>query len=101
MVNKKDLFFISREFENFDIPKDKLYLLKYFRNALQVAFLKYYFVFDNFDNFVDHTGFYCENRWLKILENRLFKLEEVYKTSKKNFDFETVLDLEKGRYKLK
>lgn len=99
MVSKKDLIFISLDYENYELPKEKLYLYKYFRKNVQQMFLKYFFSFGDFDNFVDHTGFYCQKRWLKILYKKLCKLESLHKKSKKELDFETLTSLEKGKYK--
>ena len=53
----RDLIFLSRQFEDFELPKDKLFLLKYCETPAQEAFLKYIFAFnDDFKNFVNHTG---------------------------------------------
>ena len=48
--------------------------------------------------FVDHTGFYCSDRWLKMLKARMRKLEAAYEQAKKNFYLETVADIEMGNY---
>ena len=101
MVSEKDLIFISGSFEDFEIPKDKNYLFKYFRKEIQQRFVRYFFAFNSFENFVDHTGFYCQRRWLKILYNKLLKLEALHKTAKSNMDFQTLLKIESGKYKIR
>ena len=104
MEPTRDLSLISREFENLEFPKEKRYLLKYFGTVLQVAFLKYFFVFgeyDNFyDNFVDHTGLSCRPKWLKELNQKLRKLEAAHKEAKLNMDMETLAKIEMGKFKI-
>jgi hypothetical protein len=100
LVSKKDLDFLSREFENFEVPKEKRFLLKYFKQEVQQAFLRYYLVFGSYNNFVDHTGFYCQERWLKVLHKKLVELERVHKLFKSNIDLESLLLVESGNYKL-
>lgn len=99
MVSKRDLDFLSKEFERSDIPKEKRYLLKYFRKDIQQSFLKYYFIFGDYTNFVDHTGLYCQSRWLKILHQKLIDLENVHTTAKSNIDLELLSRIESGRFK--
>lgn len=99
MVSKRDLDFLSREFENSEIPKDKKYLLKYFRKDIQQSFLKYFFIFGDFENFVDHTGIYCQKRWLSILHQKLIDLEAIHSTAKKNIDLDLLKKIESGKFK--
>lgn len=101
MVSEKDLIFLSGNFEEYEIPKDKLYLLKYFRRDIQQKFVRYFFAFNDFSNFVDHTGLYCQMRWLKMLHNKLLKLESLHKEAKSNIDLETLLKIESGKYKIR
>lgn len=99
MVSKKDLLFLSMDYEILEFPKDKYYLLKYFRKEIQQRFLKYFFVFNDFKNFVDHTGWYCQNRWLKILHKKLIDLESIHKEAKSRMDLELLFKIESGKYK--
>jgi hypothetical protein len=101
LVSKRDLLFISGEFDGFDLPKEKNYLFKYFRKDIQQKFVRYFFAFNDFDNFVDHTGLYCQKRWLKILYNKLLKLESLHKQAKSSIDLETLLKIESGKYKIR
>ncbi len=80
----KDLDFISGNFLTLQIPKEKRYLLKYFRNDLQRSFLKYYLVFGEFTNFTNHTGYYCTERLLFRLKARYLKLITIYDKAKKS-----------------
>lgn len=101
MVSKRDLDFLSKDFETLDIPKDKRYLLKYFRKEIQQSFLKYFFTFGNFDNFIDHTGLYCQPRWLKILHKKLIDMENIHSLAKQNLDLELLTKIESGKFKFK
>lgn len=87
------------EYEVLEFPKDKYYLLKYFRKEIQQRFLKYFLVFNDFKNFVDHTGWYCQNRWLKILHKKLIDLESIHKEAKSRMDLELLFKIESGKYK--
>lgn len=100
MALTRDLSFISREFETIELPKEKKYLLKYFNTVLQEAFLKYVFVFGDYDNFVDHTGFSCRPRWLKNLYNKLRHIESLHKEARANMDMTTLALIESGKHKL-
>lgn len=97
----KDLIFLGRQFETFEIPKDKRYLLKYFDTPPQELFLKYFLSFGNFDHFVDHTGVVLQVRWMKILKQKLELLLALHAEAKKNFDLSGVAKIESGKYRLK
>lgn len=101
MVSKRDLLFLAGNFDEIDLPKEKNYLFKYFRKEIQQKFIRYFFAFNSFDNFVDHTGFYCQTRWLKILHNKLISLESLHREAKSNVDLETLLKIESGKYKIR
>ena len=78
----RDLEFISGYFFDYEISKDKRYLLKYFKTKLQLAFLRYYLIFGDHRNFKDHTGHHCNPRMLFRLKNKLKALEIAYKEAK-------------------
>ena len=64
-------------------------------------FLKYVIAFDgDYTHFSDHTGVRCSLRWLKILHERLARLEQLHKMAKQNIDLETLAKIESGKYKL-
>lgn len=97
MDKNPDLLWLSKEYENFDLPKEKKYLLKYFKGDIQAAFLKYYLVFGNFDNFKDHTGFDCQVRWLIILQKKLEKLESMRIQARIDMDMTLLAKIEAGK----
>lgn len=90
--------FIGGVFFECDIPKEKQFLLKYFASDLQRQFLRYMLQFGNVVRFVDHTGYYCSDRWLKMLKAKMRKLEAVYDQARENFDLETIANIEMGKY---
>jgi hypothetical protein len=99
----KDLQFISGEFFDFEIPKEKRYLLKYFTTDLQQTFLRYYMVFGEHRNFVDHTGRRATRRMLFMLQAKYHKLIEAYDAAKRALTeqgMETVLAIENGTFKV-
>jgi hypothetical protein len=99
----RDANFLSGKFFDLDIPKEKRYLLKYFRNDLQRAFLRYYLVFGEVWNFTDHTGYYCSKRLAFRLANRYKRLTKLHQEAKISLDedgIEIVELLERGKYRL-
>ena len=94
-----DLIFISGEFEKLDLPRDKRYLYKYYKTPLQKAFLKYVFLFRSYENFINHTGFHCREKWMKVLFDKLIFLENLHKECKQNMDMKTLAKIETGKFK--
>jgi len=72
------LYFISGDFLSLEIPKKQKFLLKYFKTDIQLAFLRYYLVFGNWKNFVDHTGYHCKERYLRKQEDRYHALMKAH-----------------------
>jgi hypothetical protein len=95
----KEALFLAGIFFDFYIPLEKKFLFKYFRSPLEQQFVRYYLCFGEFDNFVDHTGMFCQKRWLKILKKRIDKILSVHETFKKNFDLDKLREIDSGRYK--
>lgn len=102
-MDPKDLHLISGEFFEFEIPKEKRYLLKYFTGDLQRAFLKYYMVFGTIKNFNDHTGYSCNEALLFRFSKRYKGLTNLYEKSKSNLSEESLKTLsliESGKFNL-
>lgn len=105
MKNKqhKDLELISGDFFDIEIPKNRVFLLKYFKTPVQIAFLKYYLVFGEIRNFTNHTGYYCYPRVAKRLQSRFRKLVELHEKAKSDMtqeNLELLSFIEEGRYPL-
>jgi len=99
----QDLEFISGEFFDIEVPKEKQYLLKYFQTDLQVAFVRYYLVFGTIRNFVDHTGHYCSERMLHKLQSKYRRLTEAHAAAKSELteeNMDLLERLESGKYRL-
>jgi hypothetical protein len=97
----KELDFLAGKFFTHEIPKERAFLLHYFTTPIEESFLRYYFCFDgDLTNFKDHTGIYCQDRWLKILTKRLQQLIEVRDWAKKSFDLEKLARIETGAFNL-
>lgn len=83
-----------------EIPKEKRFLLKYFRGKIQRYFLKYFIFFGDHKNFVDHTGLCCSEKWLKFLEKKYNDLIYIHSISKSSLDFEKLAEVEYGNIKI-
>ncbi len=95
----RDLFLLGRQFDFYELPKEKKYLLNYFDTPIQEAFLKYFFVFGDYKNFTDHTGNVVQMRWLKVLHEKLITIEKAHKEARANMDMAGLVDIEKGKLK--
>ncbi len=99
----KDLKFIAGHFSEFQIPKEKAYLLRYFTSDVQIAFLKYFMIFGNHKQFQSHTGFACDESLCRKLEKRYLGLVKLYDEAKKSFTeegLETLHLIESGKFNL-
>ena len=96
----KEAVFLAGLFFDFDIPRDKQFLLKYFRSPLENQFVRYYLCLGEIDNFVDHTGFFCQKRWLRILKKRIDNLLLAHDKYKKECNLDKLMEIEIGDYKL-
>lgn len=95
----KEAIFLAGLFFDFDVPREKLFLFKYFRSPLERQFVKYYLCFGEIENFVDHTGFFCQKRWVRLLKKRMDKILSTREDFKNNFQLDKLKEIEKGRYK--
>lgn len=99
MSEELELLFIDGDFLNENFPKDKRYLLKYFKTKIQRTYVKYYLTFGNHKNFVDHTGCRCTIHTLEALKIKLRTLEQIRSVAKNNFDIDLVAKIESGKYR--
>lgn len=82
------------------IPKNKKYLTKYFKTEVQRTFLAYFILFGTYENFVDHTGLYCQKRYLKILHDKMLLIEESHREAKQNLNLDILAEIENGKAKI-
>lgn len=100
-MSDSELDFISGKFFDVELPRDWRYLEKYFQSDVQRQFLKYYYVFGNSKNFVDHTGCHCTVRWLRCLRRKIEILMKEHAEAKNNFDLERLAIIETGKLKFR
>lgn len=99
---QKELIFLSGEFFLVDLPQNRRFLLNYFRRGIQRQFLFYFYTFESYRYFQDHTGYICSLRWLKKLKKKYRMLEETYDKLKSEFsdtNLELLAELETGKLK--
>lgn len=99
----EDLKFISGNFSEIEIPKNYKFLLKYFTTAIQIAFVKYFWLFRDWSNFVDHTGFYCTQRYLRKQADMFAKLMQIYEENAGRLDeknMRIIQQLNEGKFKI-
>ena len=93
-----DAKFVSGEFFDFQIPKDKKYLMKYFTTEIQQQFVSYLLMFGGYDNFVDHTGIFCKKRYMQHMFAQFTKIQEAHYKAKKEMNLELLSDIESGNF---
>jgi hypothetical protein len=99
----RDMDLVSGRFLQLDLPPEKRYLLLYFTTEVQVAFVKYYLVFGDVENFMDHTGHHCSDRWVRKMRERLERLMSLHARVKKDLteeNLKTLAAIEGGRFKV-
>jgi hypothetical protein len=94
----KETQFLAGVFFDFEVPKEKSFLFKYFRSPLEQQFVRYYLCFGEIEFFTEHTGHFCQKRWLKILKNRFDEINSLHDKYKADMELELLEKLEKGRY---
>lgn len=95
-----DLHFISGDYFEATLPKERAYLERYFATDVQRAFLRYMHVFGDWKLFIEHTGHFCSKRTLQLLHQKLQKLEAAHKAAKASMDFDALELIETGKYKI-
>lgn len=83
-----------------ELPKDKKFLLKYFKGDLQNSYVRYVVFFGSHNNFMDHTGIKITESWLKKLESKYKDLIYLHSLSKSLSNFALLSELESGDLKL-
>jgi hypothetical protein len=96
----KESQFLAGKFFDFEISKERNFLFKYFRSPLEMQFVRYYLCFGEIEYFTEHTGHFCQKRWLKILKQRFDKIIAFHNQCRENMELELLEKIEKGRYKL-
>ncbi len=90
---------VAGEFLEIELPKEKQYLLRYFRKPMRQAYVRYMHVFGNDLFFSEHTGWRCSIRSRQLMRKRLTALEKLYRDARKEMDLDLLEMVEKGKYK--
>ena len=98
-MSDQALKFIGGVFFGYDIPKERLYLFRYFKTDIEKAFLRYYYCFGEFEFFTEHTGWFCQKRWLRLLLKKHDRIVELHDKAKKEMDFTLLARIESGKHK--
>lgn len=104
MTDLKSLQFIGGVFFDYELPKERLYLYHYFSTSIEKAFLRYYYCFRDCEYFTDHTGYYCQKRWLKLLTSRHDRIIAVHDKAKEDMtedNLSLLAKIESGKFTLK
>jgi hypothetical protein len=94
---EKNLLYLDSAFENTVIPKEHKFLLKYFKTFQQRAFLKYYYIMKDWQNFGKHTGIWSSRFFVMKLMFKFKYYMSIYEKAKAEADFETLKLLNKRR----
>lgn len=92
-----DAYFISGDFFDQPVPREKEYLLKYFDTKIQRQFVRYFLLFRSARNFTDHTGLFVQPIWLRRLRRKLTALEDLHRKAKADFNTALVAMIESGQ----
>lgn len=98
---KEELDFLSGRFFEYEIPKSKEFLLKYFKKPMEREFVRYYLCFGTTANFADNAGVRCSRAKARLLKKRLETLVKVHKEAKDNIELELLTQIEMGKYKIR
>ena len=91
--------FIAGDFFDQPVPREKQYLLKYFKTKRQRQYVKYVIFFKSDRNFIDHSGIKFQFKWMLQLRVKLSALETAHTTAKKLFKTNVLALIEQGKYK--
>ena len=104
-----DLKLISGDCSENCLAKSERYLLKYFPEEHQIAFIVYYDEFQPvynrspkrfYQSYVEHTGFYRKRRMMQLWVDKLKRLRSSMKKAHEQFDFEMIEKINSGNVTL-
>jgi hypothetical protein len=101
---KKELDLLAGHFLDGILPKNKEYLLHYFKGkrlimAIYLLTFPYDYQTDYFQNFTNHTGIYTCLRNMFYINNELRCIEHTLKTAMENNDYQLVNEIRTGMFK--
>jgi hypothetical protein len=99
-VYEKNLRFLSYGSEPIIIPKEHIFLNKYFKTKVQRTFLKYFYIFRDKKNFVHHTGILATQSFICKMAGKFVYLLNEFSNAKKNLDLEKLALIQRGKFKV-
>jgi hypothetical protein len=93
-----ELEFLSGRIFDDALPKEQVWLHKYFPSPRERAFVTYFLTFHNYNQFVNHTGHYFCRKALYSLRVKLQALLDVHHQAKSQMDLEKLVEIETGHY---
>jgi hypothetical protein len=97
---ENDLKLIRGDFLDMFLPKEKKFVLNYFKTNLARKIIMYYFVFNTIDNFVNHTGYFCDYVYLKRCMDKYKEIIKEHDSALKGLDFEKMEKIQNGSFKI-
>lgn len=89
---------IAKAWEEYVLPKEQLYLDKYFSEESHACFLRYYLLVGDTKHFTSHTGCRMDFPMRTKLKNKLGLLERALAKARADGNFRTVAKIEAGDY---
>jgi hypothetical protein len=99
MVTERDLDF-SSSFMTRQIPKEKSWMMRYFKTRTKRMFLKYFVRFGSTARFCEHSGEVCTVRYIKKMKKQFLVLDARHEKAKNDLDFDLLAKIEMGKCKL-
>jgi len=96
----RDNLWLGGAYLEYDLPPEKMFLKKYFKTEQHYAFLKYFLVMGEFKNFIDHTGFFMDDKMPYKLAKKYRLLIEKYDEYKSKMMFKELTELNAGEFKI-
>lgn len=99
-MSRGDEILLSGEFFDYSFPKEKSYLMKYFKTDVQRHFIAYLLLFGDYRNYVDHTGVACKTRYMQFMYSQYMKIEEARDKARADFDIELLAKIDSGEFSI-
>jgi hypothetical protein len=88
-----------KNFEDYELPKNREFLRKYFLGKSEV-YLLYSMCHGNDNEFVNNTGINISPFWIRTLRHRLERLIYIRDYASNNLDIEMLSKVESGKMKI-
>lgn len=99
-IFEQNCVYIGAQYVDFELPKELLFLGKYFRTKIQRQFLHYYLCMTSYAKFPEHVGVEASRAFCFKMAKKCDYLLDVYSNAKANMDLEAVALLNSKKYPL-